>query len=57
MKTQRPSPDREDRHVAEHLPEEPQAPRKPSSATTQEMSRAEILAFLEAQRNAEKKTP
>jgi len=55
MKTQRPGPNREDRHGAEPLPQ-PQAPRDPSSATTQELSRSEILAFLEKQRNAGKKT-
>jgi hypothetical protein len=55
MKTQRPGPDREDRHGAEPLPE-PQAPRNPSSATTQELSRAEILAYLESQRNVGRKT-
>jgi len=51
---QRPGPSREDRHGAKPLPE-PQAPRDPSSATTQEMSRAEILAYLEKQRNVGKK--
>ena len=55
MKTQRPGPDRGDRHVAEPLPE-PLAPRDLSSGTTQELARAEILAYLDMQRSVGKRT-